>query len=76
MNRAVLLQDLADQRLDRFFITNIAGLPAGATAVLTDLRRHRLQFFRLAPHQDHMGAEGCQLVGGATANATAAAGRL
>lgn len=72
MDRAVVIEDLRDQRFHHFFIANIAGQPVGA-AVSSAITRP-LQFLRLAPDQDHLGTEGRQFMGGAAANAAAAAG--
>ncbi|MNF97240.1 hypothetical protein D3C84_800600 [compost metagenome] len=70
----MLLEHRRDHGLDRLLVADIADLQAGAAAVLADLLAGGLEFLQLAPDQHHMGAQGGQLMGGAAADAAAAAG--
>lgn len=74
MELTVVIQDLANQCLHCFFITNVAGVPMGDATVFSDFRRDRLQLFRLASHQNHLCTQRRQFMRSATADATASAG--
>jgi hypothetical protein len=60
--------------LDRVFITDIAHLKTGLAAVLNNLAAGGFKLFHLAPDQHHVGTQVRQFMGGATADAAAAAG--
>ncbi len=65
---------LADQVLDRFFLTNIAGGPIRLATVFGNLGGDAFQLVGLAPDQQHVRAEGRQFMRGTPADAAAAAG--
>ncbi len=74
MDRTKALHQPGHQGLDRFLVADVAGLPVGLAAVLGNFAGDLLQFFRLAPHQQHLGPQGRQFVGSAAADTAAAAG--
>jgi hypothetical protein len=63
-----------DRRYHQGFVTDIANVREHPSAVLLDLRLHFRQFFGGAAEDGNIGAEGHQLVCGATADPAAAAG--
>ena len=60
--------------LDDLFLTDVADMKAGSTAVLRDLVCHRLQGFSLAPEQHGVRTERRQLVRHTAPDAGAATG--
>ena len=68
------LVDVADGGFYRFFITDITRKAQRLSAVFGNFGGHGIQLFLFAADEYDTGAQGRQFVGGATANAGAAAG--
>jgi hypothetical protein len=74
VNAAVLGHDGSHAGLHGVFIADIAHMLADFATVLGDLDCSFLQLFGLAAYERYGGAQGCQLMGCAAANAGAASG--
>ena len=67
-------QHVGDGLLDGFFLANVAYMAGGAPADFGDFTRHGFELFDLAADQRDAGAQRHEFMGGAAADAGAAAG--
>ena len=72
INMPMTLDHGAHRLLDDIFLTDVANMETGSTAVLRNLTHHRLQGFGLAPEQHGVRTERRQLVRDAAPDAGAA----
>ena len=74
MDGAVLREDAGDRLLDHHLLADVADVATHLAAVGFDFGAHRFELFDLAADDGHGRAQAGEFVGGAAADAAAAAG--